>query len=145
MRPSAWSSQSRSITAAAISESRLPVGSSAQIEPGPAGERAGDRDALLLAAGELGGRRSSRWPRPTRVERLPRPLARLALGHPGEQERQLDVLGRGEDRDQVERLEDEAHRLGAMARALRVRELVDRMAVDEHAPLVDLVEARTGS
>src|SRR4029077_468393 len=42
--------------------------------------------------------------------------------------------------NQVERLEDEAHRLGAMPGALGVRELVDGTAFDEDAPLVDLVE-----
>ena len=34
--------------------SRLPVGSSANTTAGPVHERAGDGDALLLAAGELG-------------------------------------------------------------------------------------------
>ena len=34
--------------------SRLPVGSSARIERGFGDERPGDRDALLLAAGQLG-------------------------------------------------------------------------------------------
>ena len=36
-----------------VVESRLPVGSSANITLGPRDERAGDGDALLLAAGEL--------------------------------------------------------------------------------------------
>src|SRR5262245_38862176 len=34
-----------------------------------------------------------------------------------EQQWQLDIFRRGEDRDEVERLEDEAHLLGAMLRA----------------------------
>ena len=42
-------------TASPVASSRLPVGSSARMRPGRAGERAADGDALLLAAGELLG------------------------------------------------------------------------------------------
>ena len=79
------------------------------------------RPRAPAAAGRAGARG-----RPASASRAP--ARALSFRHAREQERQLDVLGRGEDRDQVERLEDEAHRLGAMPRALRVRELVDRMA-----------------
>jgi hypothetical protein len=46
---------------------------------------------------------------------------RSALAELREQERQLDVLARGEHGDQVEELEDEPDVLGAEARELVVR------------------------
>ena len=110
-------------------------------EPGPAGESARDRDTLLLTAGELGWPPVEPVPEPDPCERLARPLPRLGFGDVGEQERQLDVLGRREDRDQVERLEDEAHRLGAMPGSPGIRELVDRVSLDDHPSVVDLIEA----
>ena len=48
----AW--RSRPSTSSEACESRLPVGSSANSTAGPVHERARHRDALLLAAGELG-------------------------------------------------------------------------------------------
>ena len=72
----------------------------------PAHERAGDRDALLLAAGELG--RAVRAPvlQADLVEQvLEEVLVRL---RPGEREREGDVLLGGQHRQQVEELEDEA-------------------------------------
>ena len=57
-----------------VAESRLPVGSSAKRTVGPGDERAGDRDALLLAAGEL--RRPVR--EPVRRGRRPRRAARTS-------------------------------------------------------------------
>ena len=87
----------------------------------PPGQRTRDRDALLLAAREL--RRPAVEPvtEADALERLTRALRASAPGTRIEQQRQLDVLGRREDGDQVERLEDEAHRLGAMPRARGVR------------------------
>ena len=64
--PSALSSRSRARTSAPERESRLPVGSSAKHDRRPRDDRAGDRDALALAAGELLGRWSRRCPSPTR-------------------------------------------------------------------------------
>ena len=47
--------RSRSSTSAPARESRFPVGSSAKTISRPAGQRAGDSDPLLLAAGQLAG------------------------------------------------------------------------------------------
>ena len=72
------------------------------------------------------GRCSVRWPSPTRssVSVARRRASRVV--HAGEQQRHLDVLDRAEHRDEVERLEDEAHRRRAVARALGVAQLVQR-------------------
>jgi hypothetical protein len=60
----------------------------------------------------------------------------------GEQQRELDVLRRGEDRDQVEGLEDEAHRAGPVLRPPGVAHSMDVLAGDDDRALVDVVEAR---
>ena len=44
------------------------------------GDRARDRDALALAAGQLCGRCVARWPSPTRSSARTRPLARRCPG-----------------------------------------------------------------
>jgi hypothetical protein len=104
-------------------------------------EGACDGDALLLAAREL--RRPAVEPvaEADALQRLLRAPPGFALGDPDQKQRQLDVLGRREDRDEVEGLEDEAHLGGAVAGSLGVRELVDRLAVDDYAAAIDLVEA----
>ena len=58
--PSATTSSSRSTTPPAVPESRLPVGSSARTRVGLADQGPGDRDPLLLAAGQLARERASR-------------------------------------------------------------------------------------
>src|SRR6266498_1477183 len=80
------------------------------------GQRPGDRDPLLLAAGQLVRPVPGAAAEPDTLQHLGRPLLRLACRRAGEQQGKLHVLGRGEDWDQVERLEDEAHRLCAMGR-----------------------------
>ena len=99
-------------------ESRLPVGSSAKTTAGSVIERAGDRDALLLAARELGrlvraavGQADLRRAAHSRL-----PFGLLTR----ERQRQHDVLLRRQLRDQVERLEDEADALAAEQRQLLV-------------------------
>ena len=93
-------------------ESRLPVGSSAKTTAGRVIKRPRDRDALLLAAGELaradgcGDRRG----RPSRAAGRAR-LGRSSV--PGDPDRQRDVLLGVEDRDEVEELKDEAELLAA--------------------------------
>ncbi len=93
-------------------------------------QRAGDRDALLLAAGELrrGRRRACRRGRRARAAPAPASrasLARLAL----DADRRLDdVLERGHVREQVEVLEDHAD-LGALARDLGLAQLVQLVAL----------------
>ena len=58
---------------AVVVVSRLPVGSSAKSVLGLVTMRAGDRHALLLAAGKLGRRVALFVGRPTEVERLAAP------------------------------------------------------------------------
>ena len=69
-------------------------------------ERPGDRDALLLAAGELRGAVAGAVAEPDLRERLAdRGAAEAPAGEP---RGQRDVLRRGQRAEQVERLEDEA-------------------------------------
>ena len=86
----------------------------------PGRERAGDRDALLLAAGELVREvvgRGSRA-RPGRASRVATPRGVAAAGDVGAE---LDVLERGQRREQVEGLEDEADRVAAKLEQLASR------------------------
>ena len=80
-------------------------------DPGPRGERAGDGDALLLAAGEL--RRAVAEPvaEPDGVDDRVEPVV-VGLA-PGQRRRERDVLERGQRRHEVERLEDEADAVAA--------------------------------
>ncbi len=59
-----------------VSESSWPVGSSASSSVGPVGERAGDRHALLLAAGQLVRPVLGAVAEPDQLEQLADPLAR---------------------------------------------------------------------
>ena len=110
-------------------------------EPRPVRERPGDRHPLLLAAREL-------------VRAVLRPLAEAdeleELGHagvalsgirPDEAERHLDVLGRGQDRDQAERLEHERDRVAAHARGRVLGQARDLRPVDHDGARRRLVEA----
>ena len=96
---------------------------------GSTDERAGDRDPLLLAAGELrrAGARRARRGRPRRAARA---HARAARPRAAGVSADLDVLERRQRRDQVELLEDEAERaqpqLGELAVAQRRRGRVPR-------------------
>ena len=74
------------------------------------GERARDRDTLLLAARELRGQVAPRSPSPTLPSSSATRRAARAVFMPRRRERGLDVLLRGQRRDQVELLEDEADR-----------------------------------
>ena len=71
-------------------------------------DRARDRDALLLPAGELPRIVLLAVAEADDVERGHHVLAALLLREVREQQRQLDVLERGEHRNQVVELEDEA-------------------------------------
>ena len=107
---------------------------------GASGERAGDRDALLLAAGELGraGASRGRRGRPSRAARSSQAGIDLAAGDP---DRQRDVLGRVEHRHEVEELEDEAELRAAQLRHPLVGEAGDLGAVDPDVAAGGLVEA----
>src|SRR5690606_10407462 len=96
----------------------------------PADERAGDRDALLLAAGKLRRVVPQAMRHAHALERLEHALLAFLLAQAGAiRQRQFDVLEDREVADQVERLEDEADLAVADLRPLRVIELLDRRAV----------------
>src|SRR5918993_1048843 len=74
---------------------------------------AGGRDPLLLTPGELGRPMPQPVPKP---HRLHHPLQQIPVGPAaGDGQRELDVLGRGEGREQVEGLEDEPDPVAAQA------------------------------
>ena len=81
-----------------VSRSSWPVGSSASRSRGSVGEGAGDRDPLLLAARQLVGAVPGTLAQADELEQvLDPPIASARLGvH--EPERDLDVLGGGQDR-----------------------------------------------
>src|SRR6266508_68631 len=108
---------------------------------GPGRQRPRDRDPLLLTPGQLVGPVAGAGAEPDPLQHLHRPPARLAGWGAAKQQRQLHVLGGGEDRDQVERLEDEAHRLGPVGRAGGVRHPEQVLAVEQHPAAVDVVQA----
>ncbi len=86
----------------------------------PLGQRAGDRHALALAAGQL------RWPvgepvaEPDSLERGPRRLPALARARAGVEHAGGDVVDRGHRLLEVEGLEHEADPVGAQAGQLAV-------------------------
>ena len=83
-----------------------------------------------------GGARRGRRGRPRRAARAPGGAAPAA--HAGADQRDFDVRARGERAEQQVALEDEADDLAARAR--RVGCSPERPAVDQHAPLVGLLE-----
>ena len=105
---------------------------------GLGGERARHRDALLLAAGELGGPVRAAVGERDRLEQLLD--APVAVTAAGERQREPDVLLGGEDRDEVEGLEDEADLVAAQAREVAVVELADLGAADGHGAVGRAVE-----
>ena len=106
--PSALTCSSRASTSSALAESRFPVGSSSSRTLGRDDERAGDRDALLLAAGELVRPVAGPVREADGGERLEHALPSLARGEARVDERQLDVLGGGRAGQQIVGLEDES-------------------------------------
>src|SRR3954453_22311375 len=96
----------------------------------PVHERAGDGDALLLAAGELGRPVRQAVAQPDGLDQLIQP--RLVGLAPGERQREHDVLQRGQHGDEVEGLEDEAQPVAPQAREAGVVELGEVLALDLH-------------
>ena len=93
-----------SSTSTPVALSSAPVGSSQSSSSRLLGDRARDRDALLLAARELRGEVVEALAEPDQAQRvLGRHRRSRDLGH------QRHVLARGEARDQVVELEHEAH------------------------------------
>src|SRR5215203_3172871 len=103
-------------------------------------ERAGDGNALLLAAAHLGRTFLGLVRKPHHLQGVLRPLAGLRRLAAGDQERKLDVLDRGEDRDQVVGLEDEAHLLGPKARPPPVGHALYGLAVHVDLAVGEVVE-----
>jgi hypothetical protein len=106
---------------------------------GPAGQRAGARHPLLLAAGHLG--RAVAEPIAD-TERLDHRVEPGLIGFlAGDIHRQGDVLQRRQRRHQVERLEDEPDPVPAQLRHLLVRQRRQLDVGDAHRTGGDVVEA----
>ena len=123
---------SRSMISSRVSSSRLPgrlVGEQHLAAPSRAPGRSRRAAADRPRARPAGG--SPRSPSPTRLERRRRPRRPLGARDAERRERGLDVLLRGERRDQVEALEDEADLLRPDAGELRVAQLRES-SVAEH-------------
>jgi hypothetical protein len=102
-------------------------------------ERAGDRDALLLAAREPVGVVVLAPLEPEAVEQLARaPLGLGAALAMAAHRRERDVLERGQVREEVERLEH--HPEPAAHRDRLHRRVGDHLAVQQHVAVVDLLE-----
>src|SRR5262249_14780721 len=105
-------------------------------------DRARDRHPLLLPARELARVVVGAVREAHDLERGERALAPLALRERGEQERQLHVLGRVQDRDQVVELEDEAHVVAAAGRERALGGWPDLGARDDDLARGRAVDAR---
>jgi hypothetical protein len=106
---------------------------------GTVDQRSGDGHALLLAAGELGRAVREAVTQADGGDQRVEPLAvDLAAG---QRERQQDVLLGGEDRYEVEGLEDEAETIAAQPGAALVVERGDLLAVDDDRARGRAVEA----
>ena len=121
-------SASSSMISPPVAVSRLPVGSSASTTRGSTDERPRDRDALLLAAGQVRRQMVGALGEPHLAEQLQRAGAIAA----GRDELHLDVLDRGQRRDQVELLEDEAECAQPQLGELVVAELREVAALEQH-------------
>ena len=106
MPRSACLEKSRSAICRPVSASRLPVGSSAISRAGCGRQRAGNRDALLLAAGKLAGIMAQPLAEADRLQLARGDLESIAVA--GEFQRHGDVFQRRHVGDQVEGLEDDA-------------------------------------
>ncbi len=95
---------------------------------------AGDRDPLLLAAGELGGEMVDAVAQPDPVEQHACALAHGRVAPLGDDRGQGHVLLRGERREQVEELEDEADVVAAQLGQLLVVEPLVVAAGDGDRP-----------
>ena len=122
-----------------VRESRLPVGSSANITDGRETSARATATRCCWPPESSDGRCLSRSVRPT----LSTTWSSQAWSglDARELERQHDVLGRGQHRQQVEELEDEADVVAAQLGQRRVVEVADLLARDRHGAGGRLVEA----
>ena len=99
------------------------------------GERARDRDPLLLTTRELGRQVVELVPEPHELEVVPRTLEALALrAAPGKVERQHGVLERRQRRQQLEELEDDPDVRAPPDGQLLLAHLVETLPVDRDLP-----------
>ena len=124
-----------------LAVSRLPVGSSASSSARLAHQRAGDRDPLLLAAGELAGAVLEPVAEADRGQRGRGPLPSLRPAHAAVDQRQPDVVQGAGAAEQLERLEDEADGAVAQLGQLGVGEGRDVAAADPQQPVGRPVQA----
>ena len=103
----------------------------AQQHLGIGGQGAGDGDALLLAAGELGRVGVGLVGQAHDVQILQGALPRLPLGHPGDLHGEADVAQAGALHEQVELLEDHADG-AALLPQLGGGQLHEILSVDDH-------------
>ena len=108
--------------------------------PRLADQRARDRDALLLTARHLGRRVIGPVGEPDALEVLHRLLVAPAPRDALVVERQRDVLHRGLERQQVERLEHEAEEAVAIVRRLALAEILDQRVAEPVLAGVVVVE-----
>ena len=125
----------------AFSLSRSPVGSSAQTIAGSLTSARAIVTRWRWPPESSSGTWSAQSARSTSVERLERPAPRLLRADARDEQRQLDVLDRREDRHQVVELEDEAHPPRAVVGALAVGHRREGDALDQDLAAVDRVEA----
>ena len=104
-------------------------------------ERAGDGDALHLAAGKLARLFAHVLGKPHAAERLDGALPALSAGHAGKREGQLDVFQNGLVWDKVVGLEHEADAVVAICVPIAVFVLACGHAVDEQVSVVVMVKA----
>ena len=107
----AGKSNIRPTIALPVASSRLPVGSSAISNEGRGQSAAGERDALLLASGKLGGIVTETVAEAHLFELGPRARGRVV--HAGKLQAGGDIFERGHGRDEVKRLEHDANSLSA--------------------------------
>ena len=123
---------SRLAIAAALVESRLPVGSSARISAGSLASARATPTRCCSPPLSSSGRFSPFASRPDQPEQLARAGVALGLRRPGHHHRQLEVLERGDARDQVEELEDEADaRAAGAVSSVALVHLREVLAVDQ--------------
>ena len=103
-------------------------------------QRARERHALLLAAGELRRIMMQAIAEPDRLQLLG--CALVGIGIAGELERHGDVLQRRHGRDQMEGLEDDADLAAAEAGQRVLVEGIERRAVDHHLSAIRTLQPR---
>jgi hypothetical protein len=118
---------------APLAESRLPVG--------PVNQRAGDGNALLFAAGELGGQGVGTRHETDALQKMIHAFATLGGGYIEQLQGQSDVFRRGQRRQQMEKLKDGADVFAAQAGEGISIELVNAQAVERNGAGVGPVDA----